>query len=108
MTVSMYGGVFGVMPSFIAELFGSKYAGGIHGRCIPAWSTASLVGPNALAYLRQTRYDEVVVDLATKVDSAAFETKFGAPIAELPVLMQSKAVTIGRLMDIAPPGTLDP
>ena len=69
MTVSMYGGVFGVMPSFIAELFGSKYAGGIHGRCIPAWSTASLVGPNALAYLRQTRYDEVVVDLATKVAS---------------------------------------
>ena len=47
----------------IAELFGSKYAGGVHGRCIPAWSTASLVGPNALAYLRSSSYESAARDL---------------------------------------------
>ena len=42
------------------------------------------------------------------MDPVAFEQKFGAPVSELSTLLDKKAVTIGRLMDIAPAGVLDP
>ena len=47
-------------------------------------------------------------DLAKKVDPAAFEAKFGAPINQLSDLVAAKTVTIGKLMEIAPSGTVDP
>ena len=37
-----------------------------------------------------------------------FESTFGAPVAELDALMSAKTVTIARLMEVAPPGTVDP
>ena len=46
--------------------------------------------------------------MADKVDPIDFATTFGAPIAELKQLVDAKTVTIAKLMEIAPPGTVDP
>jgi MFS family permease len=40
-----YGGGFGVMPSFNADYFGTKYMGEIYGFILTAWGVAGLVGP---------------------------------------------------------------
>jgi MFS family permease len=40
-----YGGGFGVMPSFNADYFGTKYLGINYGMIITAWGFAGLVGP---------------------------------------------------------------
>ena len=40
-----YGGGFGVMPSFTADFFGTKYYGQIYGFILTAWGVGGIVGP---------------------------------------------------------------
>ena len=42
---SMYGGGFATIPAYLADLFGTRFVGAIHGRLLTAWSTAGVVGP---------------------------------------------------------------
>jgi len=49
-----YGGGFGVMPSFTADFFGSKYMGGIYGWILLGWGFAAIPSPLLIAHVRQT------------------------------------------------------
>jgi len=49
-----YGGGFGVMPSFTADLFGSKYVGGIYGWILLGWGFAAIPSPLLIAHIRET------------------------------------------------------
>ena len=40
-----YGGGFGTMPAFAADVFGTKNAGTIYGAMLTAWSAGGIVGP---------------------------------------------------------------
>jgi MFS family permease len=51
--LSMYGGGFGTMPAYVADLFGASHAGAIHGRVLTALSAAGLLGPTLVNYLRE-------------------------------------------------------
>ena len=51
--LSMYGGGFATIPAYLADLFGPTYVGAIHGRLLTAWSTAGVLGPVLLNYIRQ-------------------------------------------------------
>lgn len=105
---TMYGGGFATIPAYLADIFGTKYVGGIHGRLLTAWSTAGVLGPLAITELRQASLTSALHDLAAKIDPAAFEAKFGAGIAKLDQLIAAKTVTVAKLMEIAPAGTVDP
>ncbi|MBA4494779.1 OFA family MFS transporter [Paenactinomyces guangxiensis] len=52
--LTIYGGGFSSLPAFIADLFGTKELGAIHGYLLTAWSLAGVVGPMAVAYIRET------------------------------------------------------
>ncbi|MEL7049996.1 MAG: MFS transporter, partial [Pseudomonadota bacterium] len=105
---TMYGGGFATIPAYLADMFGTMHVGGIHGRLLTAWSTAGVLGPFAITYLRDMSRNSAIQDLAAKVDPTAFADKFGAPIGQLPSLVDAKTVTIAKLMEIAPSGTIDP
>ncbi|WP_085908425.1 OFA family MFS transporter [Kiloniella majae] len=105
---TMYGGGFATIPAYLADVFGTLHVGGIHGRLLTAWSTAGVLGPFAITYLRQLSLDSALIDLAGKVDPAAFQAKFGASMDKLQELIAAKTVTITKLMEIAPTGTVDP
>ena len=105
---TMYGGGFATIPAYLADIFGSKYVGGIHGRLLTAWSTAGVLGPLAITSLRQNSVNNAIDDLMTGIDPAAFLAQFGAPIDQLEILIAQNSVTISRLMEIAPEGTTDP
>ncbi len=47
-----YGGGFGVMPSFTADLFGTRYLGAIYGYILTAWGVAGVVGPFIAAFVK--------------------------------------------------------
>ena len=47
-----YGGGFGVMPSFNADYFGTKYMGQIYGMILLAWGVAGIVGPSIAALVK--------------------------------------------------------
>jgi MFS family permease len=51
--LSMYGGGFSTVPAYLADLFGTQFVGAIHGRLLTAWSTAGIIGPVVVNYLRE-------------------------------------------------------
>jgi len=51
--ITMYGGGFSTIPAYIADLFGTKFVGAIHGRILLAWSAAGVLGPVLVNYLRE-------------------------------------------------------
>lgn len=54
---SMYGGGFAAVPAYLADIFGTRFVGAIHGRLLTAWSTAGIIGPLLVAYARDHRID---------------------------------------------------
>jgi MFS family permease len=71
---SMYGGGFATIPAYLADIFGTQFVGAIHGRLLTAWSTAGIIGPLIVAYMRDAEiaagvsrphiYDRITVVLA--------------------------------------------
>ena len=94
---TMYGGGFGTL-----------HVGAIHGRLLTAWSVAGVLGPLAITQLRELSVKRAIHGLSDKVDPAAFQAHFGAPVGRLEELIAAKTVTIAKLLEIAPPGTADP
>jgi MFS family permease len=105
---TMYGGGFATIPAYLADVFGTRYVGGIHGRLLTAWSTAGVLGPWAITSLREHSIRNSVEDLVARIDASLFERTFGAGIDQLDLLLEQNTVTIAKLMAIAPPGTVDP
>lgn len=50
---TMYGGGFATMPAFLADLFGSRHVGAIHGAVLTAWSVAAVTGPVIITQLSE-------------------------------------------------------
>jgi MFS family permease len=105
---TMYGGGFATIPAYLADVFGTRFVGGIHGRLLTAWSTAGVLGPLAITSLRENAVARAITDLASKVDPLRFQERFGASLAQLDQLVAAKTVTIARLVEIMPAGTVDP
>ncbi len=51
--LSMYGGGFSTVPAYLADLFGTRMVGAIHGRLLTAWSAAGILGPVIVNYIRE-------------------------------------------------------
>lgn len=114
LTITFYGGVFSVLPAYIADLFGQKHAGAIHGKALTAWATSAVAGPMGLAYLRSHSHQKAIEDLLRTIegnDPLAFERSFGVAISDdngIQKMVDAKTLTIEKLMELAPAGTVDP
>ncbi|MGO9359882.1 MAG: OFA family MFS transporter [Xanthobacteraceae bacterium] len=53
--LSMYGGGFATVPAYLADMFGTQFVGAIHGRLMTAWSTAGIIGPVVVNYIREAQ-----------------------------------------------------
>jgi MFS family permease len=51
--LSMYGGGFATIPAYLRDMFGTVQVGAIHGRLLTAWSTAGVLGPVLVNYIRE-------------------------------------------------------
>lgn len=105
---TMYGGGFATIPAYLADIFGARHVGAIHGRLLTAWSVAGVLGPLAINSLRDRASVGAIRELASQTDPAVFAAAFGAGIEQLDALVGTRTVTIAKLMEIAPPGTTDP
>lgn len=73
--LTMYGGAFATIPAYLADLFGTKMVGAIHGRLLTAWSAAGILGPVLVNYINESQiqsgiskshaYDTTMVILAS-------------------------------------------
>jgi hypothetical protein len=105
---TMYGGGFATIPAYLADLFGSRYVGGIHGRLLTAWSCAGVLGPWVITWFRERAVRSAISDLASRIDPERFRSAFGESVDQLDSLVANKTVTISRLMEYVPPGTVNP
>jgi hypothetical protein len=111
LAITFYGGIFSVLPAYIADLFGQKHAGAIHGKLLTAWACSAVAGPMGLAYLRGQAATSATQELLSKVEDTAFQQSFCCSLQDtetLQTLIDAKTITIGRLMELAPVGTIDP
>ena len=46
-------GGFATVPAYLADIFGTQFVGAIHGRLLTAWSTAGIIGPVVVNYIRE-------------------------------------------------------
>ena len=51
--LTMYGGGFATIPAYLADIYGTQFVGAIHGRLLTAWSTAGILGPILVNYIRE-------------------------------------------------------
>lgn len=58
--LSIYGGGFSTIPAYLADIFGTRYVGGIHGRLLTAWATAGVLGPVLVNYIREAQIEQGV------------------------------------------------
>ena len=58
--LTMYGGGFATIPAYLADLFGVGHVSAIHGRLLTAWSTAGILGPVLVNYIREMQIDRGV------------------------------------------------
>jgi MFS family permease len=58
--LSMYGGGFATVPAYLADMFGTKFVGAIHGRLLTAWSAAGVFGPVLVNYIREYQLEHGV------------------------------------------------
>jgi MFS family permease len=58
--LTMYGGGFATIPAYLADLFGTQHVGAIHGRLLTAWSTAGILGPVLVNYIREYQIERGV------------------------------------------------
>jgi MFS family permease len=56
--LSMYGGGFATVPAYLADLFGTRMVGAIHGRLLTAWSAAGVLGPILITYIRDYQLEQ--------------------------------------------------
>jgi hypothetical protein len=43
------------VPAYLADMFGTQFVGAIHGRLLTAWSTAGIIGPVVVNYIREAQ-----------------------------------------------------
>ncbi|MBI2969947.1 MAG: OFA family MFS transporter [Gammaproteobacteria bacterium] len=58
--LTMYGGGFATIPAYLADMFGTQFVGAIHGRLLTAWSSAGILGPVLVNYIREYQLDRGV------------------------------------------------
>jgi MFS family permease len=102
--LTMYGGGFATIPAYLADMFGTRFVGAIHGRLLTAWSTAGLVGPLLVNSIRQSQVDAGVPP------AAAYNTTMyilaGLLVAGLVCNWLMRPVSESRFMGDVWPGKL--
>jgi MFS family permease len=84
--LSMYGGGFATVPAYLADLFGTQFVGAIHGRLLTAWSTAGIIGPVIVSYMREAA-------ISTGVERSH--------VYDLTLYMLAGLLVIGLIADLA-------
>jgi nitrate/nitrite transporter NarK len=112
--VSMYGGGFATIPAYLADTFGTQYVGAIHGRLLTAWSTAGIIGPVLVNYIReaelaagvprQQAYDVTLYILAGLLMLGFFTNAMIKPLAERHFAPRTQAAPGSRLPNPGPLG----
>ena len=110
--LSMYGGGFATVPAYLADLFGTQFVGAIHGRLLTAWSTAGIIGPVVVNYVREAQiaagvprgrvYDFTMYILAAMLVAGFVANLFVRPLPDKWFMKDAEVAAIGGSLGPAP------
>ncbi len=86
---TMYGGGFATIPAFLADMFGARNVGAVHGVILTAWSAAGVAGPILITRVREA-------NLAALPPGGSL-----VPIYDLTMYLMSGLLGVGLLLAIA-------
>jgi len=108
LAVTIMGGVFSVLPPYEADLYGSKYVGAIHGKFLPFSTIRGIAGPAILLNLRNREEANAIDEILLSIDPELFKTTFGLDISQAGHLLDTKVMTLSKLVSVLPPELADP
>ena len=104
--LSMYGGGFATVPAYLADLFGTRFVGAIHGRLLTAWATAGIIGPTVVNYIREAEitagvprdriYDGTLYILSAMLAAGLVANLLIRPVAARWFMPESEVAEIDR------------
>ena len=104
--LSMYGGGFATIPAYLADLFGARFVGAIHGRLLTAWATAGIIGPTVVNYIREAEitagvprdriYDGTLYILAAMLAAGLVANLLICPVAARWFMPESEVAAMDR------------
>jgi len=108
LAVTIMGGVFSVLPPYEADLYGSKYVGAIHGKFLPFSTVRGIAGPAILLHLRSKEETRAIEEILLNIDPELFKATFDVDISQAGLLLESKVLTLSKLVSLLPPELSDP
>ena len=106
--ISSFGGAAAGRPALIGDLYGLKNVGNLAARQLSVVMPAAFLGPYIVATMRESAAATAIKDLCQQIDEQTFVNAFATDKDQLDMLIEQKTVTISRLMELVPPGTVDP
>jgi len=106
--LSNFGGTAATRPAIVADLFGLKNVGPMTARNMSVILPAAYVGPKMAAYLRDRSLHDSILDLSVHISDSDFQEAFAGNKDQIEMLITQKIVTMSRILELCPPGTLDP
>jgi MFS family permease len=86
---TMYGGGFATIPAFLADLFGTRNVGAIHGTLLTAWSVAAVAGP------------VIITELSARARAALAPGMSKVHIYDQPLQLLAILLVVGLLLTLA-------
>jgi len=107
-TLAVFGGTTAMRPPLVADAFGEKSMAVLTARQLSVVLPAAFLGPQIVANFREHSAEKSIWKLAEGIDDSAFHHAFGADKSSIGDLIQSKTVTIPRLLELLPDSVQDP
>jgi MFS family permease len=101
---TMYGGGFATIPAFLADMFGARNVGAVHGVILTAWSAAGVAGPILITRIREANLAALppggslvpIYDLTLYLMSALLVVGFALAVAVRPLAGRARDVPKDR------------
>ena len=101
---TMYGGGFATVPAFLADMFGARNVGAVHGVILTAWSAAGVAGPILITRIREANLAALppggslvpIYDLTLYLMSALLVVGFALAVAVRPLAVGERDVLKDR------------
>lgn len=107
--LSSFGGSAANRPAIVSDLFGVPLTSAISARQLSGVLPAAMSGPMLFSHFSKQSTNEHLHSLLELVEPEPFSQHFGgATLDQAQLLIDNKTLTISRLLEICPPGTMDP
>eukprot|EP00924_Labyrinthula_sp_SR-Ha-C_P013126 maker-scaffold_12-snap-gene-10.58-mRNA-1 protein AED:0.21 eAED:0.21 QI:0/0.66/0.25/1/1/1/4/101/653 len=108
MVLGSFGGTAATRPAIVGDLFGLKNVAALSAIQLSAVLPAAYLGPKVVTKFREHYEKTSLLELSERIPQDTFLQAFGGDKSMMNEMIESKTITLSRVLDILPPETTDP